>query len=113
MHETIKQEDLVKGTLVKGSVEVSDEEGGKSLTITDDVVAMIKEVWIKLSKIMVYQESMREKLKAYVFPRSSKDSREVGVSKELYDGLIKSANEEKLYGMSYMQSSIFLDYHNV
>lgn len=44
-------------------MEVSYEEGGKSLT-TDDLEAVIEEARIKPSKMMVYQEHMREELKA-------------------------------------------------
>ena len=87
MHKTIKQKDLVQETLVKKSAEVPNEEEGKSLA-TDDLVAMIEEVRIKLSKIMVNQESIREELKAYVFPRPNEDFSEKGVLKELYDGQI-------------------------
>lgn len=53
----------------------------KSLT-TDDLVVMVEQVKLKLSNTMVYQENIREELKAYTFVRPREDSKELGVLKK-------------------------------
>lgn len=102
----MKHKELIEEPVVQNSVETSVGEtiraADKSLT-TDDLVVMVEQVKLKLSNTMVYQENIREELKAYTFVRPREDSKELGVLKEAYDGLLKNGNHEKFYSKYYSQ----------
>lgn len=111
----MKHKELIEEPVVQNSVEISVGEtiraADKSLT-TDDLVVMVEQVKLKLSNTMVCQENIREELKAYTFVRPREDSKELGVLKEAYDGLLKNGNHEKFtasttHKFPYMLSSIF------
>ena len=91
----MKHKELIEEPVVQNSVETSVGEtiraADKSLT-TDDLVVMVEQVKLKLSKTMVYQENIREELKAYTFVRPREDSKELGVLKEAYDGLYQGCH---------------------
>ena len=85
-HKTMKHKDSIQEISFQNQVESCVEETKaisiKSLT-TDDLVTMVEEVKLKLSKTMIYQERMREELKSYTFIKPREDSRELEVLKEL------------------------------
>ena len=94
-------------------MEVSYEEGGKLLT-TDDLEAVIEEVRIKPSKMMVYQEHMKKELKAQLrLSRAKRGFHGRRCFKRTLRGTDYICQSRKAVGMSYMQSSIFQDYHEV
>jgi hypothetical protein len=74
----------------------------KSIT-TDMLVAMVDDVKLKLSNNLVFNETLREELKAYSFKKPTEKSVEFGLLKVIYDGLIKNGNPEKFYSKYYAQ----------